>query len=410
MALRGVDAPPSIGTIGPRRRQPRWTGAPSNQTDAGRGLASPVDEEPRDELMRPSAAPSRPRTALLAVAAFLLVTLVAGCGMLPPDPKTEAAKTVWDLYLIVFIMGATVFVGVEAFIVFAVLRYRRRDDHLPDQLHGNNMIEMIWTAIPTVIVLVLFVLASIALGAVEARTDHPAVTIEVDGFQWQWEFRYLDGDTDPSNDVVVKGSPADPPVMTLPIDEPVRLILRSRDVIHSFYVPHFLIKRDLIPVPEDESLNELELSVTEVGTYGGQCAEFCGDLHARMTFSVQAMTRADYDAWLAAAPHGPPSPPPSASLAPDATVDDLTADRIAFDTRELTAPAGEAFAIRFTNEEDVVHNVAIFRGEERIFTGDPITGPGATIDYVIPPLPPGEYTFQCDYHPVPDMTGTLTVE
>ena len=360
--------------------------------------------------MRPSAAPSRPRTALVAAAALLLIILVAGCGMLPPDPKTEAAKTVWDLYLIVFIMGAIVFVGVEGFIVYAVLRYRRRDDQLPDQVHGNNLVEMIWTAIPTVIVLVLFVLSSIALGAVEARSEHPAVTIEVDGFQWQWEFRYLDGDADPGNDVVIKGSPADPPVMALPISEPVRLILRSRDVIHSFYVPHFLIKRDLIPVPENQNLNELELSVTEVGTYGGQCAEFCGDLHARMTFSVEAMTQADFDAWLAAAPHGGPPPSPPASLAPDATVDDLTADRIAFDTRELTAQAGESFAIHFTNEEGVVHNVAIFRGEERIFTGDPITGPGATIDYVIPPLPPGEYTFQCDYHPVPDMTGTLTVE
>jgi len=92
------------------------------------------------------------------------------------------------------------------------------------------------------------------------------------------------------------------------------------------------------------------------------------------------------------------------------TVLDLTADRIAFDTLELSAPAGEAFTLRFTNQEGVVHNVAIFRGEERIFTGDPITGPDATIDYVIPPLPPGDYTFQCDYHPVPDMTGTLTVE
>jgi cytochrome c oxidase subunit II len=301
-------------------------------------------------------------------------------------------------------------VGVEGFIVYAILRYRRRDDRLPDQLHGNNLVEMIWTAIPTVIVLILFVLSSIALGAVEARSEHPSVTIEVDGFQWQWDFRYLDGDTDPANDVVVTGTPANPPVMALPINEPVRLILRSRDVIHAFYVPQFLIKRDLIPVPEDQSLNELELNVTEVGTYGGQCAEFCGDLHARMTFSVEGMTRADFEAWLAAAPRGGSQPSPPPSLAPGATVVDLSADRIAFDTREFTAPADEAFTIHFANEEGVIHNVAIFRGEERIFTGDPITGPDATIDYVVPPLPPGEYTFQCDYHPVPDMTGTLTVE
>jgi cytochrome c oxidase subunit 2 len=358
--------------------------------------------------MRPRAATPRLRTALRAAAPLVLISLLAGCGMLPPDPKTTAAKAVWDLYLIVFVMGAIVFVGVEGFIVYALLRYRRRDDRLPDQLHGNNLVELIWTAIPTVIVLILFVLSSIALGAVEARSENPTVTIEVDGFQWQWEFHYLDGDDDPGNDVIVTGSPAAPPVMALPVNEPVRLILRSQDVIHAFYVPHFLIKRDLIPVPEDQSLNEMEVTVTEVGTYGGQCAEFCGDLHAQMTFSVEAMTRADFDAWLAAAPHGGSPPPPS--VAPGATVLDISADAIAFDTRELSAPAGEAFTIHFVNQEGVIHNVAIFRGEERVFTGDPITGPDATIDYVVPALQPGEYTFQCDYHPVPDMTGTLTVE
>jgi cytochrome c oxidase subunit 2 len=360
--------------------------------------------------MRPSAASSRLRTAIRAGVSLLLIALLAGCGMLPPDPKTEAAKAVWDLYLIVFVMGAIVFVGVEGFIVYAILRYRRRDDRLPDQLHGNNLVEMIWTAIPTVIILILFVLSSIALGEVEARSENPSVTIEVDGEQWFWVFHYVDDDADPGNDITVIGTPAEPPVMALPVNEPVRLILRSDNVIHSFFVPQFLIKRDMMPVRENERPNELEVTVTEVGTYGGQCAEFCGDLHAQMTFSVEAMTRADFDAWLAAAPRGGPPPPPAPSPAPGATVLDLTADRIAFDADELTAPAGAAFTLRFTNEEGVIHNVAIFRGEERIFTGDPITGPDVTIDYVIPPLPPGEYTFVCDYHPVPDMTGTLTSE
>jgi cytochrome c oxidase subunit 2 len=348
------------------------------------------------------------RTALSAGAAVLLAVAVAGCGLLPPDPKTVAARDVWNLYTLVFVMGAVVFVGVEAFIVYAIFRYRRRDDRLPDQLHGNNLVELIWTAIPTVIVLVLFVFSMIALGKVEERSANPAVTIEVDGFQWFWEFHYLDGDDDPKNDVTVRGSPNAPPVMALPINEPVRLILKSGDVIHSFYVPHFLIKEDLIPITADESPSELEITVTDVGTYGGQCAEFCGDLHARMTFSVQAMTRADYDAWLKGAHESPP--PPSASIQPGNTVLDLSAAKIAYDTLALTAPANEAFTIHFENNDSVEHNVAILRGDERLFTGDTITGPNASIDYVVPPLPPGEYTFQCDIHPIPDMTGTLTVE
>ena len=81
--------------------------------------------------------------------------------------------------------------------------------------------------------------------------------------------------------------------MVVPVGEPVRLTLVSNDVIHSFFVPQFLIKRDLIPFPESETPNTLEFTVTEEGTYHGQCAEFCGNLHAQMTFSVQAMSRAD---------------------------------------------------------------------------------------------------------------------
>ena len=112
----------------------------------------------------------------------------------------------------------------------------------------------------------------------------------MDGFQWQWQFRYLDDDSNPDNDYSVVGSPASPPVMVVPVGEPVRLTLMSRDVIHSFFVPQFLIKRDLIPFPEGVTPNKLEFTVSEEGTYHGQCAEFCGDLHAQMTFSVQAMS------------------------------------------------------------------------------------------------------------------------
>ena len=107
-------------------------------------------------------------------------------------------------------MGAVVFLGVEGFIVYSMFRYRRRDDRLPPQTHGNTLVEIIWTAIPTVIVLILFVLSVITLQKVEATSDPSAggVNIEVDGFQWQWQFRYLDDDSNPDNDYSVVGSPA----------------------------------------------------------------------------------------------------------------------------------------------------------------------------------------------------------
>lgn len=355
-------------------------------------------------MSRPMARPWL-RALLRAGALVPLIALTAACGMVPPEPHTNQAKEVFWLYNVVLVMGGIVFVAVEGFIVYSIFRYRRRDDRLPTQVHGNNLVELIWTAIPTVIVLILFVLSTFTLNSISAHSDHPGVTIEVDGFRWQWTFNYLDGDANPANDVSVTGSPANPPVMALPVGEPVRLILRSNDVIHSFFVPAFLVKRDVIPTG-DRPPNELEFTVSEAGTYAGQCAEFCGDLHARMTFSVQAMSRADFDAWVAA---NRPRETPAPSVLPGSAVLKIAADNIAFDTLELTAPADEAFTIEFNNQEKLSHNVSIFKGTEPIFSGEVFKGPG-TISYVVPALPAGDYIFMCDVHPVAAMTGKLTVK
>ena len=242
----------------------------------------------------PRTAPaSRLRSILRIGAPLLLVVLLAGC-LLPPEPKTESGQDVFNLYLLVLGLAAIVFVGVEGFIIYAVIRYRRQpgDDVLPPQLHGNNTVEIIWTAIPTVIVFILFIFSMITLGEVEARSEDP-VTIEVEGFQWQWIFRYEEG-------AEVIGNAEEPAVMAVPVGEPVRLVLASTDVNHAFYVPQFLIKRDVIDPGENGRPNELEFTVTEAGTYSGQCAEFCGSQHAEMTFTVEAMPRAEYDAYIAA--------------------------------------------------------------------------------------------------------------
>ena len=188
---------------------------------------------------------------------------------------------------------AVVFFGVEGAIVYSVIRYRRRDDRLPDQLHGHTLVEIVWTAIPTVIVLFLFVWATLTLTTIQAKSD-PAVTIEVTGFQWQWTFHYLDGDTDPNNDYRVTGTPANPPVMGLPTGEPVRLILKSSDVIHSFAVPSFGIKIDAIP----GRLNETWFKATKEGVYYGQCSELCGKNHAFMPIAVRVVSESEFNGWL----------------------------------------------------------------------------------------------------------------
>ncbi|MGI8872524.1 MAG: cytochrome c oxidase subunit II [Candidatus Limnocylindria bacterium] len=350
--------------------------------------------------MRRFAAGTRVRSVLRVAVPLVLIFLLGGC-LMPPTPETTQARDVFNLYILVLALGAVVFVAVEGMIVYSIFRYRRRDDRLPRQIHGNTVVEIIWTAIPTVIVLVLFTFSTLTLARTEAKAQNP-LTIEVDGFQWQWTFRYLDAN------YTVTGTPNNPPVMGLPVNQPIRLILKSNDVIHSFYVPHFLVKRDVIPFPPGQPLNQLEFTVTDEGTYAGQCAEFCGDLHARMTFTVQAMSNAKYQQWLADAKAGK-SPPPAASVAPGAAEAKLVAKGIAFDQQKLEVPANRAFSLILDNQDTVQHNVSISKGQQVLFRGELVAG-GRSVKYQVPALPPGDYVFQCDVHPVPAMTGTITAK
>ena len=348
--------------------------------------------------MQTTAPGTRLRTIARRLAPLTLVVVLAGC-LLPPTPKTDAGQDVFNLYLIVLALAAIVFIGVEGFILYAVVRYRRQpgDEVLPEQLHGTNTVEIIWTIIPTVIVFILFFFSMLTLGEVEASSNvEEATTVEVLGFQWQWTFTYENG-------AVAQGTADDPPVLALPVNEPVRLILTSSDVNHAIFVPDFLIKRDVINFGDIREPNELTFTITEEGTYGGQCAEFCGTDHANMIFVVDAMPREKFDAYVEALAAG--EPPPGAGGEECGTTIELAAvESIAYDTAAIEAPAGEDFCIAFTNNDIVPHDVGIIETE---FDGDDVQ-PGDSITYVIPAMEAGEYTFYCTLHPTA-MEGTLTI-
>lgn len=350
--------------------------------------------------MQSTAPRSRLRTILRVGAPLLLIALLAGC-LLPPEPRTEAGRSVFNLYLITLALAAIVFVGVEGFILYAIFRYRRQpgDDVLPEQHHGNNLIEIIWTAIPTVIVLVLFTFSMLSLAEVEARVEgDEGVSIGVEGFRFSWRFIYEEAG------VEIIGSPAEPPELVVPVGEPVVLTLTALDVNHAFYVPDFLLKRDLIDFGEARDPNELRFMVPEAGTYSGQCAEFCGSLHAEMTFTVRALERAEYDAHLAAIAAGE-TPAPAAGEGECGTTVQLAAvESLQFDTDRIEeVPAGEPFCIEFTNDDAAPHDVAIDAIE---FNGEDVAG-GESITYTVPAMEAGEYEFYCSLHP--QMTGTIVV-
>lgn len=260
---------------------------------------------------------------IIAVVVVTVVVVLAAAGVTPESlwnsffpvhgetPVTDRSLATKGLYDIVFYIGVTVFVIVEALILFAVFRYRRKpgDDTLPTQTHGNNLVEVIWTAIPTAIVLFLFALSWQALNTVEATV--PAdVHVRAVAARYQWRFDYLDaaGNVQFSQSIPVGADGG----LFVPVGEPVEVTLKSEDVIHAFYVPKFLFKRDAVPGRE----NRFSFTVEEPGTYRGQCAELCGAFHGSMVFEVHALPKADFDAWLATQVQkaaATPTPAPSAS-------------------------------------------------------------------------------------------------
>jgi heme/copper-type cytochrome/quinol oxidase subunit 2 len=140
--------------------------------------------------------------------------------------------------------------------------------------------------------------------------------------------------------------------------------------------------------------------VTEAGTYSGHCAEFCGTGHADMLFTVEAMSRADYDAYLDALLAGEP-PPGSGDC--DTTIQVAAVESLRFDTDSIEAPAGEDFCIEFTNNDTVPHDIGI---QEIDFNGEDVP-PGETVTYLIPAMEAGDFTFYCTLHPT--MTGALSI-
>ena len=227
-----------------------------------------------------------PAVRWLAVTAIVLAA--AGCT---PRSVTEQGRAVYDLYNLFLYIAAVVFVIVSALVIWSVVRYRRRGDELPTQTHGNNRLEITWTLIPTVIVLVLFVFTLQAQDKVLDQSGQADVNVTVTAFQWSWRFTY-DG-----TGAEVVGSPGTIPEMVLPVGQQVRVKLVSADVVHSFYVPQTLFKRQAIP----GTVNQFDLTFDKVGLYHGQCTQFCGLQHTDMTYRVRVVTQGEYQTWLAAA-------------------------------------------------------------------------------------------------------------
>lgn len=222
----------------------------------------------------------------------LTVAVASAAVTLPacvPDPAAVQGESVERLYSIFFIVAAVVFTLVAGLITWSLIRYRGRpEEGLPTQFDRNLKLELTWFAIPLITVVILFVLSAGVLGEVNAESSDPSVTVEVEGYQWGWRFTY-EGDG-----VDIVGDADDRPEIVLPVGQPITFSLNSADVVHSFWIPRFLIKRDMVPGQQ----NAISLTISEAGVYRGVCTEFCGLLHSKMNFVLRAVESTEYEVWL----------------------------------------------------------------------------------------------------------------
>ncbi len=254
-------------------------------------------------LLRNALARAIPRR-LPALALGVLVLALAGCAaeQYPQTtlaPLGEAAQVVDDVFMTTVKWAAIVFVLVEGALLFTVFKFRGRpEDAEPAQVHGNTKLEVVWTAIPAVILAMIAVPTIRAIFHLAETPEGDVLEVEAIGHQWWWEFRY------PQLGIVTAGE------MHVPVGKTVDVKLSAADVLHSFWIPQFAGKRDVFP----KRTTYLWFRADVAGNYTGQCAEFCGEQHGRMGFRVIAQEAGDFDGWVAR--QTGPAPEISDSLTP----------------------------------------------------------------------------------------------
>ncbi|HLM04785.1 MAG TPA: cytochrome c oxidase subunit II [Blastococcus sp.] len=252
------------------------------------------------------------RLARLAALGLLGVGTLTGCEMPNnefwrfgwPEGITDQAEDMRELWTGSVIAALIVGFGVWGLILWAVVRHRKRGDELPKQTAYNLPLEIVYTILPFLIIAGLFFFTVVVQNRVQDRSDDPDETIAVNAFKWNWQFVYPETEGPDGEPVSTVGNTSQIPVLVLPVDRTIRFEVASADVIHSFWVPEFLFKLDVIPGNENGRDNVFEVTVREEGAYVGRCAELCGTYHAYMNFEVRAVSGDDYDAYLDARESG----------------------------------------------------------------------------------------------------------
>lgn len=205
--------------------------------------------------------------------------------MLSYTGVSSYAAQVDGVVLFIVIISGIILAGLTAFTLFCLFRYQRQKHPVAADIDGNVFLELTWTIVPTIIVMIIFYYGWQGYGFMRAVPKN-AMKIDVEAKKWSWMFQYANNKKSGT--------------LKVPVGKPVKLLLQSRDVIHSLYIPAFRIKEDVVP----GRVNYLWFNAIEEGTYDLLCAEYCGDQHSVMLSKVEVMDPRDFQTWY----DTPPSP------------------------------------------------------------------------------------------------------
>jgi len=248
-----------------------------------------------------------PLGAILASPAVL-----ADWGYNMPKGVTDISHKVFEMHMLAFWIMCVVALAVFGAMTYSIIKHRKSKGVTPASFHESTSVEVVWTVVPFIILIVLAVPAAQTL--IEQEDDsNSELTIKITGYQWKWEYEYPDSGVsffstlaEESRQARVRGSEIDVNTvenylldvdkpLVIPVDTKVRLLLTANDVIHSWWIPDFAIKKDAIP----GFINTMWTKVNETGTYRGQCTELCGRDHGFMPVVVEVVEKSEFNQWLA---------------------------------------------------------------------------------------------------------------
>lgn len=246
---------------------------------------------------------------MMAFLGMVLLTTVPALANEPVDwglgfqpAASGSAERIHDFHYLLLVIITAIVLFVTALLVFVMLRFNRRANPTPSKVTHNVLLEIIWTVLP-VVILIIVAVPSFKLLYKNDRIAEPEMTLKITGYQWYWGYEYPDQDNISFNSYMIpddeisgdqKRLLSTDNVVVLPIETNIAILVTANDVIHAWTVPAFGVKIDAVPF----KTNETWFRINKPGVYYGQCSELCGKDHSYMPIEVHAVTKEEFKAWV----------------------------------------------------------------------------------------------------------------